>query len=63
VQRVTAEPSPQPVFDLTVGQTPEFYANGVLVHNSLDAIRYAIVTHMKQAGAFVGVIAHDIRPD
>lgn len=31
-----------PVFDLTIDKHPEFFANGILVHNCLDAIRYAI---------------------
>lgn len=32
-----------PVYDLTVAQAHEFFANGVLVHNSMDALRYALV--------------------
>ena len=35
------------VYDLTVAQCHEFFANGVLVHNSLDAIRYG-VTHIRR---------------
>ncbi|MBE3040268.1 MAG: PBSX family phage terminase large subunit [Chloroflexi bacterium] len=31
--------------------------------HALDAIRYAIYTHMKQAGVFLGLISHDVRPD
>ena len=31
--------------------------------HALDAIRYAIYSHMKQAGAFLGVLSHDVRPD
>jgi len=31
--------------------------------HALDAIRYAIFTHMKQAGTFLGLISHDVRPD
>ena len=30
-----------PVFNLTVAEDPEFYANGVLVHNC-DAMRYLV---------------------
>jgi hypothetical protein len=30
--------------------------------HAMDAIRYAIVTHMKQAQAYLGVIKHDVRP-
>lgn len=33
---------PKQTYDLTVEHDPEFFANGVLVHNSLDALRYAI---------------------
>jgi hypothetical protein len=30
----------EPVYDLTVDGPPEFYADGVLVHNCMDALRY-----------------------
>jgi len=30
------------VYDLTVQGEHEFYANGILVHNSLDALRYIL---------------------
>jgi hypothetical protein len=30
------------VYDLTIDGQHEFYANGVLVHNCIDALRYAI---------------------
>jgi hypothetical protein len=33
-----------PVYDLTVDGPPEFFANGMLVHNCNDATRYAIRT-------------------
>jgi intein/homing endonuclease len=33
----------QPVFDITVDGLPEFYANGILVHNSMDSRRYAVM--------------------
>jgi hypothetical protein len=33
--------SPAPVFNLTVAGEPEFFANGVLVHNC-DQMRYAV---------------------
>lgn len=33
------------VYNLTVLEQPEYYANGVLVHNCLDASRYALFTH------------------
>ena len=32
------------VYDLTVDGPPEFFANGVLVHNCLDSTRYALHT-------------------
>jgi phage terminase large subunit len=35
----------QQVFDLTISNIPEFYANGILVHNSMDARRYAVATY------------------
>ena len=31
--------------------------------HAMDAIRYAIATHMKQGEAFLGVVRHDVRPD
>lgn len=35
----------QAVYNLTVEDRPEFFANGVLVHNCLDALRYGLFTH------------------
>jgi hypothetical protein len=32
----------QNVYNLTIDGTPEYFANGILVHNCMDAIRYAI---------------------
>jgi hypothetical protein len=32
-----------PVYNLTVQDQPEFFANGVLVHNCLDALRYLLM--------------------
>jgi phage terminase large subunit len=31
--------------------------------HALDAARYALFTHMKHSGAFIGVIPYDVRPD
>lgn len=31
-----------PVYDLSVADVPEFFANGILVHNCADALRYAL---------------------
>ena len=33
-----------PVYNLTVLGPPEFFANGVLVHNCLDSLRYALLS-------------------
>lgn len=44
VRRIIIGNSRQPVYDLTIDGIPEFFANGILVHNSLDAARYAIYT-------------------
>lgn len=33
-----------PVYDLTILDQPEFFANGILVHNSMDALRYNLYT-------------------
>lgn len=38
---VSVERGRQPVYNLTVDGNPEFYANGVLVHNC-DTMRYAV---------------------
>lgn len=40
---VYALPGAEPVFNLTVEEAPEFFANGVLVHNC-DAMRYVAAT-------------------
>ncbi len=44
VVTVVVEPSMVPVYDLTVAGAHEFFANGILVHNSLDADRYGTYT-------------------
>jgi len=36
------------VYDLHVENKHEYFANGILVHNCLDAIRYAVYGHLKQ---------------
>ena len=38
----------EPVYNLTVEGQPEFYANGVLVHNCMDARRYVLRRFWKQ---------------
>lgn len=36
--------SDEEVFDLTIHTEPEYYANGILVHNCMDAIRYGMTS-------------------
>ena len=59
------------VFDLCVNDIHEYFANGILVHNCLDALRYALYTHFGQdAGrgtyslghAYGTRITHNYRP-
>jgi PBSX family phage terminase large subunit len=38
------------VYDLTVEGCHEFFANGVLVHNCMDAANYGAVTHLRRLG-------------
>jgi hypothetical protein len=47
--------SSAPTFDLTVEDEHEFFANGVLVHNSSDTLIYArkLVARMYEAGLVV----------
>lgn len=52
VRSVSVAPGLHDVFDLTVDGEHEFFANGILVHNSIDALRYAI------AGRFGRVPSH-----
>ena len=46
------------VYDLTVEDAHTFFANGILVHNCMDALRYA-VTYMVffTGGGFYGAIS------
>jgi hypothetical protein len=46
VLRVVAGIGARPVYNLTVECVPEYYANGILVHNCIDATRYGIYSHM-----------------
>jgi hypothetical protein len=50
VLRVDSEQNKLPVYNLTVSDIPEFYANGILVHNCMDAARYGIFTHCGSYG-------------
>jgi len=42
VVKLSERETPEYVYDLTVAGTPEFFANGVLVHNCADAFSYPI---------------------
>lgn len=49
------------VYDLRVNGCHEYFANGILVHNCLDAMRYGIWTHLaEKAGAGKYNITFDI---
>jgi hypothetical protein len=61
VLRVTSTGRREQTYDLTVAGCPEFFANGVLVHNSTDALRYAIFTD--RAGRRGGHKGFKKRPD
>lgn len=48
----------QTVYDLTVAGAHEFYANGILVHNSMDALRYlvaGVLAVKRKPGKIVGI--------
>ena len=42
VQSVTLTGTEKQVYDLTVAEQHEFFANGILVHNCIDSARYAL---------------------
>lgn len=42
--------SKQRVYDLTVADCHEYFANGVLAHNCMDASNYLCVTHLRRLG-------------
>lgn len=51
VRRVTrARSREKRVYDITVDELPEFFANGVLVHNCIDGIRYALDGYITKPG-------------
>lgn len=50
VLRVTPLPYGAEVYDLTVDGEHEFFANGILVHNCIDALRYALDGEIKGRG-------------
>lgn len=40
------------VYDLTIETKHEFFANGILVHNCIDSVRYALENDMEKRGVF-----------
>lgn len=50
VQTVTAAGTANRVFDIEVCGQHEFFASGILVHNCIDAVRYALEPLMKRRG-------------
>ena len=44
VETLAGESRNAAVFNLNVAAAPEFYANGVLVHNSCAALRYGVMS-------------------
>lgn len=42
VQDIKAIPNRYTVYDVTVQDSPEFFAQGILVHNCIDALRYLL---------------------
>lgn len=56
VSTATANSVAEPVYDLTVDGAPEFFANGVLVHNSADTACYArkLIAHLFEIGSVAG---------
>ena len=57
LQDVSKETRSQIVYNLTVEERAEYFANGILVHNCMDAARYGLFTHF-QSG-----ISLDVNPD
>nr|DAL52284.1 MAG TPA_asm: large terminase [Caudoviricetes sp.] len=50
------------VYDLTIEGQPEFFANGILVHNCIDGIRYSLADYIKARG-YGFKISEDETPD
>ena len=50
VERVQGQSKLETVYDLTVEDAHEFFANGVLVHNCIDALRYSLDGMIKGRG-------------
>lgn len=54
IQKVSKLKRRADVYNLDVEDVPEFYANGILVHNSMDALRYATMS-VKHERPFIGI--------
>jgi hypothetical protein len=50
VERVSNTRRTAPVYDITVAGVHEFFANGVLVHNCMDSLRYALHSYFSAPG-------------
>lgn len=50
------------VYDLTIEGQPEFFANGILVHNCIDGLRYSLADYIKARG-YGFKISEDETPD
>lgn len=46
VQTVSAQKKPATVYDLAITGQNEFFANGILIHNCLDAARYSLTGYI-----------------
>ncbi len=51
MERVITNAGVEPVYNLTVEGVPEYFANGLLVHNC-DALRYAVMGALSGSGTF-----------
>lgn len=50
VQTITCGKIEKEVYDLTIEDCHEFFANGILVHNCIDSLRYALDGYIKGRG-------------
>ena len=48
------EKSKKEVFDLTIEEQHEYFANGILVHNCIDSLRYGVFTNLNKP--FIGFV-------
>ncbi|KEJ91700.1 PBSX family phage terminase large subunit [Synergistes jonesii] len=56
VQTITSGGCASKVYDLTVADCHEFFANGILVHNCVDAIRYSLDGYIRKRNQHYGSI-------